>query len=215
MTPRVLLVCVVLSALGAAISSTCTTSIDAIASGGAPPAPELPISPATTTIVVTGWQVGEPRPPCGAYFDLGTCDVGDATPTKTTVDEAVAALDGVWLRCNPGSGGAFPVGVKLEAGGSVSRMLRIENVYGLGTATVAVCSSDSADEGIWSIEEVFGTGAAEYTLTILWNGGEVESFGLVFYSDLLGFGLLHSETDSAETTERFMPQGELVPGTLP
>jgi hypothetical protein len=196
----------------------CTTTIDAIGSGGADSDIDVTTAvggdgagPVTHTATAAAGFF-EVDAPCGSYFDWDSCEVTKLLVETPSIDTGSAELIGAWRRCNEAAPGPFPIGVNFLADGTVYRMYRKSNPIGVGTKNLVHCGDTPSDHGTW---ELAPRDADIYVLRISWNDGAAETFELKFYQEFLGFGLLHGITDSLETTERFARQAALIEGTIP
>jgi hypothetical protein len=214
------------------IPFACTTSLDAIGSGGGETTGTTGpswnngtanVSGGVTTanggvVATTSGAFPSPEPPCGLYYDFDGCEA-DATLDSPTLGQATDALPRAWRRCNDIYGGEFTVGILFEPNGSVFRMYRKPNPYPTGTENVVYCGNTPADTGLWSLSdpgEGGGGGAGPgQALSIAWDDGQTDTFDIVFYQGLNAFGLLHGPVDTLEDTERFVQQAAFIEGTKP
>ncbi len=225
---------IVFSSLGVllTIPFACTTSLDAIGSGGGATTGTtgpswnngtVNVTGAATTVngVVVATTSGAfpgPEPPCGLYYDFDACEADDMLAWPTLA-EATDALPRAWRRCNDIYGGEFTVGILFEPNGSAYRMYRKTNPYPTGTENVVYCGNTPADSGLWSLSDAGegggggGDDGPEQVLSIAWDDGQTQDFPIVFYFGLDSFGLLHGPVDTLEDTERFVQQAALIPGT--
>ncbi len=215
------------------IPFACTTSLDAIGSGGGEntgPSSTFGTGFGTTSTIASGLTtVGVvvattsglspgPEPPCGLYYDFDTCEAYDTLDWPTLL-EGTNALPRAWRRCNDSFAGTFAVGVLFESNGAVYRMYRKPNPYVVGTENVVYCGNTPADTGLWSLSDPGeGGGGGDgpgLELSIAWDDGQTETFDFVFYQGLSSFGLLHGPVDTIQDTERFVQQAAFIEGTNP
>jgi hypothetical protein len=201
-----------LAALGS--PGACTTSIDAVGTGGGDIGS---VGFASTTIGTTGFAGATvttgpyPDSPCGSYYDWASCEVPALAHAEMPIEDASQMLAGTWRRCSEETNGYFPIGVRFIADGTVYRLFRAPNP-GTGTENLVHCIDDDAHHGVWSLEENTGGGSGGMQLEIEWDDGTTLSSALVIYDGAPAFGLLHSEIDD-DQTERFEPEANAIPGS--
>ncbi len=210
---------VVLTLLGMLfLPGACTQSIDAVGgTGGFGDVGAAAIAVGGSTVASTGVVGGGiyPESPCGSFYDWASCEVESGDHVEPSISAASDFLAGTWRRCDESGTGDFPVGVLFYPDGTVFRLFRAPNPY-VGSANIVHCSEAPADRGLWSLDDNTGGGAdAGFRLDIQWDDGAQMSLPLVIYDGVAAFGLLHGETDADDTTERFIPEADFIPGSEP
>lgn len=207
--------------LALSIPGACTsTSIDAIGTGGfgdVGVGPVITVGTGVATIATTGVVAGGlyPESPCGSFYDWASCEVHSGNHVEPSISTATDFLADAWRRCDESGTGDFPVGVLFYPDGTVFRLFRAENPY-VGSTNIVHCKDAPTDRGLWSLDENIGGGAdAGFRLDIQWDDGAETSLPLVIYEGVAAFGLLHGEADADDTTERFIPEADFIPGSEP
>lgn len=201
------------------LPGACTTSIDAIGTGGAGDVGAVgsTIGHATTAFSVaaaTGGSVYPPSP-CGSFYDWDSCTVDTLDHLDVTTEQAGLTLVRTWRRCNEEVAGEFPVGVQFRGDQTVYNLYRSPNPSS-GTENIVHCSYLAADKGYWELEENTGGGPADgKRLNVAWNDGSGFTLVVVMYDDdPPAFGLVHGELDD-DQTERFVPEADKIDGSDP
>ncbi len=207
----------VLLAAGTVVASAvgCTTSLDAIGSGGGGAEPSFASSTVGTaagSTVATSGPHAVPVAPCGVHYDVDSCFVADTTPALLSAADASSLLAGAWRRCDEDGPGAFPVGLKLFEDGGVYRMYRHDNEWDGLTETVVSCGTATNDAGTWTVSDAPGGGASPPVLSITWDDGSEDTFELLFFEQSSKLGLVYGADVGVG---HFGPQAGLVPGTMP